>query len=62
MGETEPVTVSIGKRLLDGQFIVTILAMAAVEAAVLTDKIDANVYSVLISLAVGGFLALKSKA
>jgi hypothetical protein len=49
------------KRLIDGQFIVTLIAMACVEAALLTDKIDANVYSVLISLAVGGFLALKGK-
>lgn len=49
-------------KLINTKFIVTLIAMAGVEAALLVGRIDANTYSVLMSLAVGGFMALEAKA
>ena len=51
------------KRLVDGQFIVTLLSMASVTAALLVGRIDGALYAGLMTAAVGGFLALtKAKA
>lgn len=52
---------SIMGKLTNLKFIVTVLAMACVQVSVMADKIDSNVYSVLISLAVGGYMALEWK-
>jgi len=46
------------KKLLDLKFIVTLAAMACVQWACIASRIDSNTYSVLMSLAVGGFMAL----
>ena len=46
------------KKLLDLKFIVTLMAMGCVQWACLAMRIDSNTYSVLMSLAVGGFMAL----
>lgn len=45
--------------MLDKKFIVTIISIAAVTASLLLGRIDSNTFSVLISLAVGGFMALE---
>jgi hypothetical protein len=49
------------KKLLDLKFIVTLTAMGCVQHALSLKGIDANTYSVLMSLAVGGFLAITWK-
>lgn len=49
------------KRLLDGMFIVTVLAMGCIQAALLVDKIDAPMYAGLLGAVVAGFLGLASK-
>ena len=45
-------------RLMDGMFIVTILAMVFVEAALLMGRIEGALYAGLMTAAVGGFMAL----
>lgn len=50
------------KRLTDLKFLITVLAVVCVEYALIVGRIDANTYSVLISLSVGGFLAADWKA
>lgn len=53
----------MGKRLTDGMFIITILAMGCIEAALLLGRIDGPLYAGLMTAAVGGFMALgKEKA
>lgn len=46
-------------KLLNLKFIVTLLAMSLVQWALLTDQISDTAYSTLLSLAVGGFMALE---
>lgn len=46
-------------RLINLKFIVTASAMGLVQHALYIKGIDSNVYSVLMSLAVGGFMALE---
>lgn len=49
------------KRLIDGQFIVVLVSIAALTAGLLLDKLDGTVYAGMMTALVGAFLGLTAK-